>query len=114
MPLPTSIFNLKNSNISHQRSKSRLDPSLCQFLADVFCDFFNCKKKSGNVGLSIPLIMEDGRSDFKILTSKPTRKIPIGRPRRRWEDNIRMDLIDICLYEKLGCSAQNRNYWRAL
>ena len=32
----------------------------------------------------------EGRSAFKILTSKPTGKRPLGRPRRRWEDNIRM------------------------
>ena len=36
--------------------------------------------------------MEKGRSAFKILTGKPTGKRPLGRPRRRWEDNIRMDL----------------------
>ena len=36
--------------------------------------------------------MEDGTSAFKILTGKPTGKRPLGRPRRRWEDNIRMDL----------------------
>ena len=31
-------------------------------------------------------------STFKILTGKPTGNIPLGRPRRRWEDNIRRDL----------------------
>ena len=36
--------------------------------------------------------MEEGRSAFKILTGKPTGKRPLGRPRHRWEDNIRMDL----------------------
>ena len=36
--------------------------------------------------------MEEGRSAFKILTGKPSGKRPLGRPRRRWEDNIRMDL----------------------
>ena len=35
---------------------------------------------------------EEGRSAFKILTGKPKGKTPLGRPRRRWEDNIRMDL----------------------
>ena len=45
--------------------------------------------------------MEEGRSAFKILTCKPTGKRTLGRPRRRWEDNIRIDLED-------------RNYWRAL
>ena len=39
--------------------------------------------------------MEEGRSAFKILTGKPTGKRPLGSPRRRWEDNIRMDLKDI-------------------
>ena len=36
--------------------------------------------------------MEEGRSSFKILTGKPTGKRPLGRPRHRWEDNIRMGL----------------------
>ena len=42
--------------------------------------------------------MEEDRTAFKILTDKPAEKSPLGRPRRRWEDNIRMDLkeIDIC------------------
>ena len=36
--------------------------------------------------------MEEGRTAFKILTVKPPGKRPLGRPRRRWEDNIRMTL----------------------
>ena len=39
--------------------------------------------------------MEEGKSDLKILTDKPTGKRLLGRPRRRWEDNIRMDLDEI-------------------
>ena len=39
--------------------------------------------------------MEEGRSVFKILTGKPTGKRPLRRPRRRGEDNIRMDLEEI-------------------
>ena len=35
------------------------------------------------------------RSAFKILTGKPTGNRPLGRPRRRWEDNIRMDFNEI-------------------
>ena len=45
--------------------------------------------------------MEESRSAFKILTGKPTEKIPLGRPRHRWEDNIRMDL------EEIGINAGN-------
>ena len=59
--------------------------------------------------------METGMISFKILTGKPTGRRPLGRPRRRWEDNIRMDL------EEIGVNAgnwvdlaQDRNYWRAL
>ena len=36
--------------------------------------------------------MEESRSAFKMLTGKPTGRRPLGRPRRRWEDNIRIDL----------------------
>ena len=39
--------------------------------------------------------MEEGRKCFQTLTGKPTGKIPLGRPRRRWEDNVRMDLEEI-------------------
>ena len=59
--------------------------------------------------------MEAGRSAFKILTGKPTGKRPLGRPRRRWEDNIRMDLEEIGINAGNWVdSAQDRNYWRAL
>ena len=36
--------------------------------------------------------MEKGRRAFKILIGKLMEKRPLGRPRRKWEDNIRMDL----------------------
>ena len=53
--------------------------------------------------------MEEGRSAFKILTGKPTGKRPLGRPRRRWEDNIRMDLEEIGInVENWVVSAQDR------
>ena len=40
---------------------------------------------------------------------------PLGRPRRRWEDNIRMDLGEIGINAgKWVDSAQDRGYWRAL
>ena len=45
--------------------------------------------------------MEEGRSAFKILTGKPTGKRALGRPRRIWEDNIRVDL------EEIGMNAGN-------
>ena len=44
--------------------------------------------------------MEEGRSAFKILTGKPTGKRLLGRPRRKWEDNIRIDLKEIAINTK--------------
>jgi len=59
--------------------------------------------------------MEEGRSAFKILTGKPTGKRPSGRPRRRLEDNIRMDLEEISINAGNWVdSPQDRDYWRAL
>ena len=44
--------------------------------------------------------MEEGRSAFKIVTGKPTGKRLLGKPRRRWEGNIRMDLKEIGISTK--------------
>jgi hypothetical protein len=51
----------------------------------------------------------------RVLVGKPEGKSPLGRPRRRWEDNIKMDLQEV----ELGCgdwieSAQDRDRCRAL
>ena len=49
------------------------------------------------------------------LTGKPTGKRPFGRLRRRWEDNIRMDLKEIGINANSWAdSAQDRDYWRVL
>jgi len=45
---------------------------------------------------------EEGRSALKILTGKPTVKRHLGRPWRRWEDNIRMDLVEIGINVEIG------------
>ena len=61
--------------------------------------------------------MEEVRSrpTFKILTGKPTGKRPLGRHRRRWEDDIRTDLEEIGINaDNWVDSAQDRDYWRAL
>ena len=58
---------------------------------------------------------KEGRGTFKILTGKSTGKSPLGRPRRRLEDNIRMDLEEIGINAGNWVdSAQDRNYWRAI
>ena len=56
--------------------------------------------------------MEEGRSAFKILTGKPRRKRPLRRSRRRWEDNIKIDLKEISINTRNWVdSAQVMDYW---
>jgi len=59
--------------------------------------------------------MGEGRGVYRVSVGKPEGKRPLGRPRRRWEDNIKMGL------EEVGCGvidwmelAQDRDRWRAL
>jgi hypothetical protein len=42
--------------------------------------------------------MREERKVYKVLVGKPEGKRPLGRPRRRWEDGIRMDLREILLF----------------
>jgi len=59
--------------------------------------------------------MREDRGVHRVLVGKPEGKRPLGRPRRRWEDNIKMDL------QKFGGGrgdwmelAQDKDRWRAL
>jgi hypothetical protein len=59
--------------------------------------------------------MGEGRDMYRVLVGKPEGKRPLGTPRRRWEDNIKMRL------QEVGCGgvdrielAQDRDRWRAL
>jgi hypothetical protein len=55
------------------------------------------------------------RNANRILVGKPDGKRPLGRPRRRWVDNIKMDLREIG-WDGMDwiAQAQNRDQWRAL
>ena len=59
--------------------------------------------------------MGERRDVYRVLVEKPEGKIPLGSPRLRWEDNIKMDL------QEVGCGivdwielADDRDRWRAL
>jgi len=59
--------------------------------------------------------MGEGRGMYRVLVGKPEGKRPLGRPRHRWEDNVKMDL------QEVGCGsmdwinvAQDRDRWQAL
>jgi len=58
--------------------------------------------------------MREGRGVHRILVGKPVGKIPLGRPRRRWEDNIKMDLREVGGDGDWMEWAQDRDRWRAL
>jgi hypothetical protein len=60
-------------------------------------------------------VARTGRGVYRVLVGKPEGKKPLGRPMRRWEDNIKMD------FQEVGCErmdrielAQDRESWRAL
>jgi hypothetical protein len=59
--------------------------------------------------------MRERRGVYSVLVEKPEGKRPLGRPRRRWEDNIKMNI------QEMGCGgmdwielAHDRDRWRAL
>jgi hypothetical protein len=59
--------------------------------------------------------MRKRRGVYRVMGGNPEEKRPIGRPRRRWEDNIKIDLREV----GGGCGdwmelAQDRDRWRAL
>ena len=55
------------------------------------------------------------RGVYRVLVGKPEGRRPIGRPRRRWVDNIRMDLQEVgCGYMDWIGLAQDRDRWRTL
>ena len=59
--------------------------------------------------------MGEGRGVHRVLVGKPEGKRPLGRPRRRWEDDNRRDLQEVGVgYEDWIGLAQDRDRWRAL
>jgi hypothetical protein len=59
--------------------------------------------------------METRMNAYRILVGKPERKRPLGRPRRRWVDNIKIDLREIGWDGTDWIDlAQDRDQWRAL
>jgi hypothetical protein len=59
--------------------------------------------------------MGEKRNGCRLLVGKPDRRRPLGRPRCRWVDNIRMGLVEVRWgdADRIGL-AQDRDRWRAL
>jgi hypothetical protein len=59
--------------------------------------------------------MREKKNEYRLLVGKPERTRPLGRPRRRWLDNIRMDLVELGWGDVNWIDlAQDRDRWRAL
>jgi len=59
--------------------------------------------------------MGEERGEYRVLVGKPEGRRPMGRPRRRWADNIRMDLQEVgCVYRDWIRLAQDRDMWWTL
>ena len=56
-----------------------------------------------------------GERVYRVLVGKPEGRRPLGRPKRRWVDNIRTDLQEVeCRYMDWIWLAQDRDRWRTL
>ena len=58
--------------------------------------------------------MGEGRGVHRVLVGKPEGKRPLGRPKRRWEDNIKMDLQEVVGGVDWMELAHDKDRWRAL
>jgi hypothetical protein len=60
--------------------------------------------------------MGEWRGAYRVLVGRPEGRRPLGRPRRRWEDNIKMDLQAVGWGGDMDWihMAQDRDRWRAL
>jgi hypothetical protein len=59
--------------------------------------------------------MEAKRNAYRLLVGKPEGKRPLGRPKRKWVDNIRMDIVELGWSDVVWvCLAEDKDRWRAL
>jgi len=71
--------------------------------------------KSGRMRWAGHVARMGERGVYRVLVGKPEGRRPLGRPRRRWADNIRTDLQEMgCVYMDWIGLAQDRDRWRTL
>jgi hypothetical protein len=92
-----------------QRYEPTTPPYTTQF--PIYCQHDTFGKRSRKVLRS----SRKNKNVYRLLVGKPERKRPLGRPRRKWIDNIKMDLLEIGLRDMDWIDlAQDRYSWRAL
>ena len=85
---------------------------MCTVLLTQYCA--GDKIEKNEMGWHVAHIREE-RGVHRVLVGKPEGKRPLGRPRHRWVDNIRMDLQEVgCGYMDWIGLAQDRDRWRTL
>jgi len=83
-------------------------------LNDLYCSPNTMRMIKSRMRWAVHVARMERGEVYRVLVGKPERKRPLGRHRRRWEDNIKMDL------QEVGCGnmdwielAQDRDRWRA-
>jgi len=106
------IFGLKRDEVTGEWSKLHNEE-----LNDLYCsrNIFRVIRKRRMRWTGHVACLGERRGVYRVLARKPQGKRPLGRPRRRWEDNIEVD------FQEVGCGdmdwielAQDRDRWRAL
>ena len=106
------IFVPKRDEVTGECRKLRIEE-----LNDLYCSSNICVviKSRRMIWAGHAARMGARKGVYRVLVRKPEGKKPLGRPRRRWEDNIKMDV------QEMGCGgmdwielAQDRDRWRAL
>ena len=71
--------------------------------------------QTGGLMLIKDIVIDEERGVYMVLVGKPEGRRPLGRPRHRWVDNIRMDVQEVgCGYMDWIGLAQDRDRWRTL
>jgi hypothetical protein len=93
------IFEPKRDEVTREWRKLHNEELFCLYSSNNIVWMLKLRRMrwAGHVAL-----MEERRGVYRVLVGKPEGKIPLGRPKLRWEDNIKMDL------QELGCRG---TYW---
>jgi hypothetical protein len=85
------------------------------FISDFITKYYSGDQIKKNEMAGHVARMGEGRGAYRILVERPEGRRPFGRPRRRWEDNIKIHLQDVGWegMDWIGM-AQDRDRWRAL